>query len=254
MPVEPLFAAGAVFADALQIAQFVDGAVVARGFVVVEVESDALELHAPLLHAAVVQAQAQFGVFVSPALESLVESVDADEVPAPEPQVAASGGLRGGHHPVEERDDRNPHDVVAVADAPGQRGQRRDLAAEDLLGQHFGNDTPRSRDIRALAGEEDVILNEIALQDQIAVDVDDIVSGAGGNGFVADGGDAESPVLVPDVVHGNGRDVLEMPHDIPGADARPVVRNQYFGGQDGLLHDTVEAQVERTRPVVGGND
>ena len=84
--------------------------------------------------------------------------------------------------------------------------------------------------------------------------MDNIVAGAGGDGLVADGCDAESAVLVPDVVHGNRRDVLKMPHDIAGADTRSVVRNQYLGGHDGLLHHAVETQIERTRPVVSGND
>lgn len=254
MPVEALFAAGAVLADAFQIAQFVDGAVCPRGFVVMEVEDDALEFHATLLYAAVVQTQPQFRIFVSPALECLVESVDADQVPAPQPQIAASGGLRGGDHAVDDGHDGHAHDVVAVAHAFGQRRQRGDLSAEDLLGQHFGDDAAGARNITPLPGEEDMVLNEIALQDQVAIDMDNIVAGAGGDGLVADGCDAESAVLVPDVVHGNRRDVLKMPHDIAGADTRSVVRNQYLGGHDGLLHHAVETQIERTRPVVSGND
>ena len=204
VPVEALFAARAVFADALQIAQFIDGAVVARGLVVVEVERDALEFHAPLLYAAVVQAQSQFRIFVSPAFEPLVEPVDADEVTAPQPEVAASGGLRGRDHPVDDRHDGYAHDVVAVADALGQRRQRGDFAAEDPLGQHFGDDAAGARNVAVFPGEENVVLDEIALQDQVAVDMDDIVAGAGCDGLVADGRNPESAVLVPDVMHGNG--------------------------------------------------
>ena len=99
-----------------------------------------------------------------------------------------------------------------------------------------------------------MILNEIPLQDQVAVDVDDVFTTAGGNGFVADGCHPESSVLMPDMVHGNRRDVLEVLYDIAGAHARSVVRNQDFGGHDGLLHHAVEAKVKRPRPVVSGND
>ena len=254
MPVEALFAAHAVFADALQVAQFVDGAVVTGGFVVMEVERDALEFHASLLYTAVVQAQSQFRIFVSPSFECLVESVDADEVPAPQPQVATSGRLRRRDHAVDDGHDGYAHAVVAVAHALGQRRQRGDLAAEDLLGQHFGDDAAGARNVAAFPGEEYVVLNEIALQDQVAVDMDDIVAGAGGDGLVADGCDPESPVFMPDVVHGNRRDVLEVPHDIAGADARSVVRNQDFGRHDGLLHHAVETQVKRPRPIVSSND
>ena len=49
-----------------------------------------------------------------------------------------------------------------------------------------------------------MVLNEIALQDQVAIDMDNIVAGAGGDGLVADGGDAEPAVLVPDMADGDG--------------------------------------------------
>ena len=99
-----------------------------------------------------------------------------------------------------------------------------------------------------------MVLNEIPLQDQVAVDLDNVFSFAGGNGFVADGRQAETVILVPDMAHGNRRDVLEVLYDIAGAHARSVVRNQDFGGHDGLLHHAVEAKVKRPRPVVSGND
>ena len=98
-----------------------------------------------------------------------------------------------------------------------------------------------------------MVLHEFTVQDQISVDLDDVFAAAGGNGLVADGGQPESPVLMPDVVYGNRRDVLEMLHDISGADARTVVRDQDLGRHYGLLHDAVETQIEGARPVVGGN-
>lgn len=150
--------------------------------------------------------------------------------------------------------DRNPHGVIAVADTFGRSRERGNLAAEYFFGQHFRDNASGSGNIASFAGEDHVILNEIPMQDQVAVNVDDVFPTAGGNGFVADGGYPESSVLVPDVVHGNRRDVLEVLYDIAGAHARSVVRNQDFGGHDGLLHHAVEAKVKRPRPVVSGND
>ena len=90
MSVEALFAAGAVLADAFQITLLVFLFVVAGRYFVMKVKNDSSEFHATLMHSVVVQTQPQFRVFISPALESFVESVDADQVPAPHPQVAAS--------------------------------------------------------------------------------------------------------------------------------------------------------------------
>ena len=98
-----------------------------------------------------------------------------------------------------------------------------------------------------------MVLYEVAFQDQVAVDLDDVVARAGGNGLVADRGDAESPVLVPDVAHRNGRDPFEMPHDVAGGHTRSVVGDEDFVGQHGLLHHTVETQIEGAGPIVGGN-
>ena len=49
-----------------------------------------------------------------------------------------------------------------------------------------------------------MILNEIPLQDQVAVDLDEVGAPAGRDGLVADGGDAEPAVLVPDMADGDG--------------------------------------------------
>ena len=94
--------------------------------------------------------------------------------------------------------------AVAVADAPAQGGQRRYFAAEDFPGQCFGDDSARPGDIVPLFGEGDMVLNEVALQDQVAVDLDEVVAPAGRDGLVADGGDAEPAVLVPDMADGDG--------------------------------------------------
>ena len=90
MPVESLFAAGPVFANAVFVTLFVLGFVVPGSLFMVDVEHDAPELHAALFHAAVVQAQYQFGIFVAPTFETLVVTVHADQVLAPDGQVAAS--------------------------------------------------------------------------------------------------------------------------------------------------------------------
>ena len=90
MPVEAFFAAGPVFADAVFVALFVFGFVVARGLFVVNVEYDSPELHATLCHAAVIEAQYQFSIFVAPTFETFVVSVDADQILAPDSQVATS--------------------------------------------------------------------------------------------------------------------------------------------------------------------
>lgn len=93
----------------------------------------------------------------------------------------------------------------------------------------------------------------MAFQDQVTVDLDDVVARAGGNGLVADRGDAKPPVLVPDVAYRNGRDPFEMPYDVARSHARAVVGDEDLVGQDGLLHHTVETQVEGAGPIVGGN-
>lgn len=98
-----------------------------------------------------------------------------------------------------------------------------------------------------------MVLYEVAFQDQVTVDLDDVVARAGGNGLVADRGDAEPTVLVPDVAYRDGRDPFEMLHDVAGGHARAVVGDENFVGQDGLLHHAVETQVEGAGPIVGGN-
>ena len=176
------------------------------------------------------------------------------QVVAPECHIAPTGSAGRAERMVEYRHDRDSYDIVAAADAFHQRGQRCDLPAEHLAGQQFGDDAPGAGDEASFPGEKHVVLNEIPLQDQVAVDLDNVFSFAGGNGFVADGRQAETVILVPDMAHGNRRDVLEVLYDIAGAHARSVVRNQDFGGHDGLLHHAVEAKVKRPRPVVSGND
>lgn len=86
---KPDFAAGAVFSDGLLVTFLVGRKAVALAFAVVEVEDHAAELHAPLAHAAVVEADRQFGIFAAPAAERFVVTVDADQVVAPEGHVAA---------------------------------------------------------------------------------------------------------------------------------------------------------------------
>ena len=99
-----------------------------------------------------------------------------------------------------------------------------------------------------------MILDEVALQDQVAVDLYDVFAAARRDGFVADHGKAEPLVLVPDMPDGDGRHRLEMADDIAGADTRAVVGDQDFRGHGRLLHYAVQAQVEGPRPVVGGDD
>jgi|GEM_PF-4734240 len=197
-------APGAVFADALHVALFVGRAAFPRRLVVVEVEDDAAELHETLADAAVFEAKSQLGVLVSPSFEGLVVSVHAQGIFAPERHVATAGRSAGSQHPVEYCGDRDAQGVVAVADAPAQGGQRRYFAAEDFPGQCFGDDSARPGDIVPLFGEGDMVLNEVALQDQVAVDLDEVVAPAGRDGLVADGGDAEPAVLVPDMADGDG--------------------------------------------------
>lgn len=89
---------------------------------------------------------------------------------------------------VEYRHDRDSYDIVAAADAFHQRGQRCDLPAEPPCG--FSSSVmmpPGAGDEASFPGEKHVVLNEIPLQDQVAVDLDNVFSFAGGNGFVADG-------------------------------------------------------------------
>lgn len=211
-------APGAVFADALHVALFVGRAAFPRRLVVVEVEDDAAELHETLADAAVFEAKSQLGVLVSPSFEGLVVSVHAQGIFAPERHVATAGRSAGSQHPVEYCGDRDAQGVVAVADAPAQGGQRRYFAAEDFPGQCFGDDSARPGDIVPLFGEGDMVLNEVALQDQVAVDLYDVFATARRDGFVADHGQAEPLVLVPDVPDGDGRHRFEMADDIAGAD------------------------------------
>ena len=251
---KPGFAAGAVFTDGLLVTFLVGREAVALAFAVVEVEDHAAKLHAPLAHAAVVEADRQFGIFASPAAERFVVTVDADQVVAPEGHVAAFDEAGGAQRPVEECHERDADDVVAVAYAPHQRRERGDLPAEHLAGEHFGDDAPRPGDVAAPLCEDHVILDEVALQDQVAVDLYDVFAAARRDGFVADHGKAEPLVLVPDVPDGDGRHRLEMADDIAGADTRAVVGDQDFRGHGRLLHYAVQAQVEGPRPVVGGDD
>lgn len=251
---KPDFAAGAVFSDGLLVTFLVGRKAVALAFAVVEVEDHAAELHAPLAHAAVVEADRQFGIFAAPAAERFVVTVDADQVVAPEGHVAAFDEAGGTQRPVEECHERDADGVVAVAHAPHQRCERGDLPAEYLAGEHFGDDAARPGDVVAPMCEDHVILDEVTLEDQVAVDLYDVFATARRDGFVADHGQAEPLVLVPDVPDGDGRHRFEMADDIAGADTRTVVSDQDFRGHGRLLHYAVQAQVEGPRPVVGGDD
>lgn len=99
-----------------------------------------------------------------------------------------------------------------------------------------------------------MILDEVTLEDQVAVDLYDVFATARRDGFVADHGKAEPLVLVPDVPDGDGDTASKWRDDIAGADTRAVVGDQDFRGHGRLLHYAVQAQVEGPRPVVGGDD
>lgn len=102
MPVEALFAAGAVLADAFQIAQSVIFAARSFGIAVVQMENNTAELHAALVNCIVVEADAQLGIFESPASKRFVVAVDADQVVAPECHVTAPGASCGAECLVED--------------------------------------------------------------------------------------------------------------------------------------------------------
>ena len=190
----------------------------------------------------------------APAPELFVVTVYADQVAAPEGHVAPLDEAGGTQRPVEIGHQRNPDDVVAVADALHQRGQRGDLAPQHLIGEHLGNDAARSGDEAAGLRENHVVLNEMTLQDQVAVDLDDVFSAAGRNGLVADFRQPESVVLVPDMAYRYGRNRFEVADYVACGDARTVVGDDDFRRHDSLLHYAVEAQIEGSGPIVSGDD
>ena len=106
-----------------------------------------------------------------PSFECLVVSVDAQGVLAPEGHVAAAGIVFRAEHAVEGRDDGDAHDVVAAVNAPGEGRERGDHAAEHLLREFAGQHAARAGDVAAAAREGQVVLDEVALQDQVAVDL-----------------------------------------------------------------------------------
>lgn len=61
----------------------------------------------------------------------------------------------------------------------------------------------------------------MTLQDQVAVDLDDVFSAAGRNGLVADFRQPESVVLVPDMAYRYGRNRFEVADYVACGDAEP---------------------------------
>ena len=79
-----------------------------------------------------------------------------------------------------------------------------------------------------------MVAHEIRMEDDIAVDLDDVGACGARDRLVADAADAESGVLLPYVDDRDGRLHAVTCDQLCGALVRTVVGDQYLGGRDRL--------------------
>ena len=141
MLVHPLFAAGAMFTNALLVMRVIGREIVPVLLLVVEVEDDSLVLHALLPDADIVQSDGEFRVFASPAGKRFVVTVDPDQVVAPKGHVAPFDEACRPHGSVQSGQEGKTQGVVLVPDPFRQERERNGFAVEEPVGQLFGEDS-----------------------------------------------------------------------------------------------------------------
>jgi len=135
-----------------------------------------------------------------------------------------------------------------------QRAESRAAAGEKARGFGFARVEPAALQRMARQREIEMIGDEIAVQQHIAVDQDQIIATRRGDAAVARARGAKADVFLPDVrdaARESARDALD---EIARFGARAVVGDDHFVGQPRLRGDAVERGGQRTRPVVGDDD
>ena len=219
---------------AREVGQYLIGdSLVAGSDVVVDMIDDARKFEREVLHADVPQPAAEFVILAAPALDQFVVAVDANGVVAPEGHVAAARhfGL------VAAEDRRCPGDADGVQPVGDilfpcvdvDRAVRQQSCRISGTQQHAAAADEASRTC-----DGDMIAHEIRMEDDIAVDLDDVGARGARDRLVADAADAESGVLLPYVDDRDGRLRAVTCDQLCGALVRTVVGDQYLGGRDRL--------------------
>ena len=93
--------------------------------------------------------------------------------------------------------------------------------------------------------------DELRMQQHVAVDEDQVVRRVGGDGEIAQAGEAESLVRLGHGAHRHGGARDEAGDHVARGGARAVVGDDDLGGRGALARDAVEHGGERVGALVG---
>ena len=96
-----------------------------------------------------------------------------------------------------------------------------------------------------------MVADEVAVENDVAVDLDDVVALARRDGLVTDHRQAETVVFVPDMLDGAGQCPRKRLDDPTGGFSRAVVGDDHLEGRRALCGDTLQTEGQGFGPVVG---
>ncbi len=98
----------------------------------------------------------------------------------------------------------------------------------------------------------DVILDETAVQDHVAIDEHYVVAARRSNGQIARSRKSKAQIVLPYVLNRQPR--RPFLNDPPSGWAGTIVSDDHFCGRQGLSGDASQCQRQRIGPVIGRND